>query len=92
MYWADQDHSSVMSANKFSGRQLLPLATGINHVTSLVIDQPVLYPSGQGSLHQGKCWCLSFKIDNADYTGSAKFSKIGFNHSAKDGHNFDILQ
>ncbi|XP_071154092.1 vitellogenin receptor-like isoform X1 [Mytilus edulis] len=59
MYWADQDHSSVMSANKFSGRQLLPLATGINHVTSLVIDQPVLYPSGQGSLHQDNACLLS---------------------------------
>lgn len=64
MYWADQEHASVMSANKFSGRQLLPLATGINHVTSLVIDHPVLYPSGYGSLDQGKFWCLSIETNS----------------------------
>ena len=43
LYWADQGHSSIMSVDKVTGRRLLPLTTDIDHVTSIVVDHPVLY-------------------------------------------------
>lgn len=46
LYWADQGHSSVMSVDKVTGRRLLPLTTDIDHVTSIVVDHPVLYQNG----------------------------------------------
>lgn len=54
IYWADQDHGSVYSADLDTSRRLLPIVTNVGHVTDIVIDHPVLHNVTYGS--QGICF------------------------------------